>query len=41
MTASAGDDYPHLAALQQQLDDLNAQIDTKMARWDELSAYVD
>ena len=41
MTASAGDDYTHLAALQQQLDDLNAQIDAKMARWDELSAYVD
>ena len=41
MTASAGDDYTHLAELQQQLDDLNAQIDTKMARWDELSAYVD
>ena len=41
MAASAGDDYPHLAELQQQLDDLNAQIDAKMARWDELSAYVD
>lgn len=35
-----GSDYPKLASLQQEIDDLNAQSEQKMARWEELGQYV-
>ena len=35
-----GLDYPKLASLQQEIDDLNAQSEQKMARWEELGQYV-
>ncbi|MFC6274777.1 ABC-F family ATP-binding cassette domain-containing protein [Levilactobacillus tangyuanensis] len=36
-----GDDYGKLAELQSQLDDLDHQLDDKMARWEYLSEYAE
>lgn len=37
----SGDNYEKLAKLQKQLNEVNAQYDEKMARWEYLSEYVD
>jgi ATP-binding cassette subfamily F protein uup len=39
--AANGADYGKLAEQQRQLDQANAEIEQKMARWEELSQYVD
>ncbi len=39
--AANGDNYEKLAELQKELDQVNAENDQKMARWEYLSQFVD
>ena len=39
--AANGDNYEKLAELQKELDEVNAENDRKMARWEYLSQFVD
>ena len=40
MNEVPGDDYPKLAELQQQIDELTAINEEKMLRWEELGQFV-